>query len=105
MRPWRAWRPGNMFLSQPPISQQPVMLWGVCRRFRSNRAITSRNTQRIFSSLPGAHRDAVPPDGGWVPNVCGMAGPPLFRAATTARSVKALRPCCRRDRAVPLGCQ
>jgi len=80
--PWRAWRRGMLFLSQPPIAKQPVMLWALQAVSRSNSADHLARHQQYF--IPSvAHRDAsLTVD---VQNVCGMA--PASRAATTARSV------------------
>jgi len=63
--------------------QQPVHALGLCRRFRSNRAITLSRHQRKFHPLGAIEMPSLTV---MVPNVCGIWRPPPARQPRPARS-------------------
>ena len=85
MRPIAIIAPG-IFLSHPPITRTPSMLWP-CATVSIESAMTSRDTSENF--IPSVPIE-MPSEIVMVPNVCGMA--PAFFAADSARRVRSLSP-------------
>jgi hypothetical protein len=78
--------PPGMFLSQPPITTTPSMLWLIVAVSMQS-AMTSRDTSEYFiPSVPML----MPSVTVITPNVCGM--PPAARTAASARSHRCCSP-------------
>ena len=76
----------GMFLSQPPTANTPSMLWPL-QAVSIASAITSRLTREYF--IPSVPME-IPSLTVIVPNIWGI--PPAWRAASSARRARSLRP-------------